>query len=305
MSMKYTLRGLVAATFTPMHADGRLNLAMVQPLVERLLAGEVSALFACGTTGECASLTSEERRLTLNAFIAAAAGRMPVIAHVGHSGLADACELAAHAQAAGAAAVASTPPYYFRPESIGVLVDCMAQIAAAAPKLPFYYYHIPHLTGVGLSMEAFLRQAVERIPNLAGIKYTAPTVYEFQACAEFDERRFNLLFGCDEMLLSGLASGAVGAVGSTYNLAPRLYHRIRACFEAGQIEEARRLQHLSVRMVEVAKAYRPLPALKAMLAIAGCDCGPTRLPLVALQESELASVRRDLAELGFLEWMTV
>ena len=124
MSKKFALRGLVAATFTPMHADGSLNLAMAGPMIERLLAGKVSAAFACGTTGECASLTSEERRQTLCAFIDAAAGRMPVIAHVGHSALADSCELAAHAQAVGAAAVATTPPYYFRPDSVDALVEC-------------------------------------------------------------------------------------------------------------------------------------------------------------------------------------
>ena len=111
MSKQFALRGLVAATFTPMHADGSLNLAMAGPMIERLLAGKVSAAFACGTTGECASLTSEERRQTLCAFIDAAAGRMPVIAPGGHSALADSCELAAPAQAAGAAAVATTPPY--------------------------------------------------------------------------------------------------------------------------------------------------------------------------------------------------
>ena len=305
MSKKFALRGLVAATFTPMHADGSLNLAMAGPMIERLLAGKVSAAFACGTTGECASLTSEERRQTLCAFIDAAAGRMPVIAHVGHSALADSCELAAHAQAVGAAAVATTPPYYFRPDSVDALVECMAQIAAAAPELPFYYYHIPHLTGVALNMQDFLRQAAGRIPNLVGIKYTAPTVYEFHACAAYDNGRYDLLFGCDEMLLSGIATGAQGAVGSTYNLAPRLYHRIRECFESGQIEEARRLQLLSVRMVDIAKAFRPLPALKAMLGFAGCDFGPTRMPLAAMRADEIETLRRQLDEIGFLEWMTV
>ena len=305
MSKKFALRGLVAATFTPMHADGSLNLAMTGPMIERLLAGKVSAAFACGTTGECASLTSEERRQTLSAFIDAAAGRMPVIAHVGHSALADSCELAAHAQAVGAAAVATTPPYYFKPDSVAALVDCMAQIAAAAPDLPFYYYHIPHLTGVTLSMEAFLRQAADRIPNLVGIKYTAPTVYEFQTCAAFDNSRFDLLFGCDEMLLSGIAAGAQGAVGSTYNLAPRLYHRILECFESGQIEEARRLQLLSARMVDVVRAFGPLPALKAMLSLVDCDFGPTRMPLAALTPEKIATLRQQLDELGFLEWMTV
>lgn len=303
MANEFWMTGLVPATFTPMHDDGSLNLDLVVPMVERMLAFNVMSLFVCGTTGECTSLSTAERKATLEAFLAASAGRIPVIAHVGHTALADSRDLAEHAQKAGAVAIAATPPFYFKPESVSVLVDCMAAIAAAAPGLPFYYYHIPHLTGVTLDMEDFLLQASGRIPNLAGIKYTAPTLYEFQACAALDKGRFNMVFGVDEMLLSGLAAGAKGAVGSTYNLAAPLYHRIRECFDEGNLAEAQRLQHLSVRMVALVKKYRPLPALKSMMKIAGLDCGPARLPLVAMEQGEIDALRRGLAEIEFLEWM--
>ncbi len=183
MSKSFRMSGLVPATFTPMHTDGSLNLEVVPAMVERLIDFRSNALFVCGTTGESSSMTTPERKATLGAFIQASAGRVPVVAHVGHTSLADCRDLAAHAQTNGAAAIATTPPFYFRPGSVSELVDCMAEIAAAAPQLPFYYYHIPHLTGVSLSMENFLRQAKDRIPNLGGIKYTAPTLYEFQACS--------------------------------------------------------------------------------------------------------------------------
>ena len=159
---RFWITGLVPATFTPMHDDGSLNLAQVAPLVDHLAERGVSAIFACGSTGESASLTSAERQATLAAFCAAAAGRIPVIAHVGHTALADACALAAHAQQVGAAAVAALPPFYFKPATVPTLVACMAEIAAAAPDLPFYYYHIPGLTGVNLDMVEFLRQSASR-----------------------------------------------------------------------------------------------------------------------------------------------
>lgn len=303
MSKSFRMSGLVPATFTPMHTDGSLNLEVVPAMVERLIDFRSNALFVCGTTGESSSMTTPERKATLGAFIQASAGRVPVVAHVGHTSLADCRDLAAHAQTNGAAAIATTPPFYFRPGSVSELVDCMAEIAAAAPQLPFYYYHIPHLTGVSLSMENFLRQAKDRIPNLGGIKYTAPTLYEFQACSAVDDGRFNMVFGCDEMLLSGLAAGATGAVGSTYNLAAPLYHRIRECFESGKIEEARQLQLISVQMVVLVQKYRALPALKSMMKIAGIDCGPTRLPLVAMKPEEIESLRSGLEALDFLKWM--
>jgi N-acetylneuraminate lyase len=303
MSKKFWMDGLVPATFTPMHADGSLNLAQVPAIVERLVAFRVMAMFACGTTGECSSMTTPERKATLEAYVKAAAGRVPVVAHVGHTAIAECRDLASHAEKIGAAAVATTPPFYFKPGSIAELVDCMADIAAAAPKLPFYYYHIPSLTGVAFDMEAFLQKAADRIPNLAGIKYTAPTLYDFQACAALENGRFNMVFGTDEMLLAALATGAEGAVGSTYNLAAPLYHKIREHFDAGRIKEAQALQLMSVQMVNLVKKYRPLPALKSMMKIAGIDCGPTRRPLVAMRESEIEALRASLAELGFLEWM--
>ncbi|MBK8050948.1 MAG: dihydrodipicolinate synthase family protein [Anaerolineales bacterium] len=208
MNGKFWITGLVPATFTPMHEDGSLNLGQVGPIVDRLVAQGVSALFACGSTGESTALTTEERKATLTAYLTAAAGRLPVIAHVGHTSLTDARDLASHAQANGAVAIAALPPFYVKPGSVAVLVDCMAQIAAAAPELPFYYYHIPGLTGVHLDMVDFLRQGAARIPTLAGIKYSSPTLYEFQACLAFAGGRYNMLFGSDEMLLSGLAAGA-------------------------------------------------------------------------------------------------
>ena len=301
---RFWITGLVPATFTPMHEDGSLNLAQVQTIVDHLATQQVTALFVCGSTGESAALTTAERQATLEAFVTAATGRIPVIAHVGHTSLAAARLLAAHAQQVGAAAIAALPPFYVKPASVDVLVACMAEIAAAAPELPFYYYHIPGLTGVNLDMVEFLRQGAERIPTLAGIKYSSPTLYEFQACLDAAGGRFNLLFGVDEMLLSGLATGAHGAVGSTYNFAAPLYHAIMQAFAAGELAEAQRLQRLSAQMVRtVVGRYRGAAALKAMMAFAGLDCGPTRLPQVALTPAEIEALHGDLATLGFLEWL--
>jgi N-acetylneuraminate lyase len=301
---RFWITGLVPATFTPLREDGSLNLDQVAPVVDRLVAQGVSALFVCGSTGESASLTTAERQATLEAYVRCAAGRLPVIAHVGHTALADARTLAAQAQQVGAAAIAALPPFYFRPASVEVLVACMAEIAAAAPALPFYYYHIPGLTGVNLDMVEFLRQGAERIPTLAGIKYSSPTLYEFQACLDVAGGRFNMLFGVDEMLLSGLAAGAHGAVGSTYNFAAPLYQAIMQAFQAGDLTEARRLQQLSTQMVRtVVGRYRGLVGLKAMLTFAGLECGPARLPHVALTPAERAALHDELATLHFLEWL--
>ena len=300
--MNFRLQGLIAATYTPMDDQGRLNLAAARPMVDRLIDEGVTGLYVCGSTGEGMSLTGTERREVVEAFTQAAAGRVPVIAQVGHNSVTEAAELAAHAQEIGADVVSATAPSYFKVTSVETLVDCMAQIAAAAPELPFYYYHIPVLTGAALDMPAFLRLAGDRIDNLAGLKYTSPTIHEYQACREVDQQRYDILWGCDEMLLSALVAGAQGAVGSTYNIAAPLYGRIIETHAAGKLDEARRLQLLSVEMVRTLNGWPFHSAMKETLKMLGQDCGRCRLPQPDLSDDETTALRTSLDKIGFFDW---
>lgn len=301
------LQGLIAATYTPMDDRGRLSLDPVRPTVDRLIGEGVTGLYVCGSTGEGMSLTGTERRQVVEAFTEAAAGRVPVIAQVGHNSVAEAAELAAHAQAAGVDVVSATAPSYFKVTSVEQLVDCMAEVAAGAPELPFYYYHIPVLTGAALDMPTFLQLAGERIANLAGLKYTSPTVHEYQAClavgcSESEPGRYDILWGCDEMLLSAWVAGARGAVGSTYNIAAPLYGRILAAFASGDLEEARRLQGLSVTMIRTIARWPFHSAMKEILKMIGSQCGRCRLPQPRLADGEIDELRGSLEKIGFFDW---
>ena len=299
--MSDPLRGLISATPTPMRADGSLWLERVEPMVDWLLSRGVAGLYVCGSTGEGVSLTGAERRAVAEAFVSAARGRVPVAVQVGHNSLREARDLAAHAAVAGADVVSATCPSYFRPGDVDSLAACMAEVAAGAPELPFYYYHIPEMTGVDLDMVAFLDAAAERIPNLAGLKYTAPTLHGLQGCLAAGS--WDVLWGIDEMLLGAWVTGVRGAVGSTYNVAMPLYTKLLAALEAGGMEEARRLQGESVRLVRLLAARPFGPALKAVLAWLGQDCGPCRLPWRGLGEAERSRLRAELEASGLMEWM--
>jgi N-acetylneuraminate lyase len=296
------LTGLIAATYTPMKNDGSLNLEQVPRMVDQLSAEGTSGLYVCGSTGEGMSLSGEERRRATEAFVRAAEGRMPVVVQVGHNSLAEARELASHAQTIGADAVSATSPSYFKPGSVEILVDCMAEIAAGAPELPFYYYHIPMLTGAEMDMVEFLRSGARKIPNLVGLKYTNPTVHELQACLESEGGRHDILWGVDEMLLSALCVGVRGAVGSTYNIAAPLYVRLLEAWREGRLEEARRLQALSVAMIRHLACFPFHPAMKAVMGMIGLDCGRCRLPHPKLSDGERDRIRKGLEKMGFFDW---
>ncbi len=300
--MKERFKGLIAATFTPMHADGSLWLERVPAVVDYLHQAGISALYVVGSTGEGVSMSMGERKAAADAFVRAARGRLPVLVQVGHTSLAEARELAAHAQQIGADAVSAVAPFYFKPASPAVLADCMAEIAAGAPKLPFYYYHIPAVTGVALDLVEFVRLARGRMPTFAGIKYTAPTVHEFLACVEAAGDDLDMFWGVDEMLLSGLAAGARGAVGSTYNYAPALYRKLVAAFERGDLAAARRCQVQSIDMIRIVLAAGGLAAQKAMMRLCEVDCGPARLPLVRMSDEAVAKMADALRAIAYFEW---
>ena len=206
----------------------------------------------------------------------------------------------------GADAISAVPPSYFKVGSLDVLIACLKEITDGAPDLPFYYYHIPHLTATNVDVVQFIKLCSERLPNLVGVKYSTPTIYELQACVDLDNGRFNMLFGSDEMLLSGLIGGAHGAVGSTYNFAMPLYYRVIDAFKRNDIAEAQKNQGLSVKMIQVIGEHSPSgsygPALKAMMGLIDLDCGPVRLPQVTLPPTEIAAMRQNLEAIGFFEW---
>jgi len=179
------LKGLIAATYTPLHENGGIHLERVAPEVDYLVESGVSGLYVCGSTGEGMSLTLDERRRVAEAFVQATKGRMPVIVQVGRNSLVEAQELAAHAQEIGSDIVSATCPFYYKIDCVETLVECIAEIAAGASETPFYYYHIPVLTGVKLDMVELLRQGASKIPNLVGIKYAEPLLHEFQRCRDF------------------------------------------------------------------------------------------------------------------------
>ncbi|MBL9199327.1 MAG: dihydrodipicolinate synthase family protein [Opitutaceae bacterium] len=298
----FRLQGLVAATFTPFRADGSLHAARIKPVIDAVIAQGAAGLYVCGSTGEGPLLTTEERQLVAAASVRAAAGRVPVVVQVGHNSVEEARGLAAHAQRIGADAISATPPGYFKPDALENFISCMERIASGAPKLPFYYYHIPVLSGVRFDMVEFLQRGAPRIPTLRGIKFSDPALHELLACIEHDGGRHDILFGVDEMLLGALAMGVRGAVGSTYNFAAPLYRKIIAAFDSGDLAEARRLQSLSAAMVRTIVADGGRGGFKATMALIGADCGHNRMPLATCSSAQRANLKKSLGALGFFDW---
>lgn len=295
--------GLVAAPFTPIRPeDGSVDLGKVPSLVASLVRNDVKAAFINGSTGESTSLTSAERRATAAAWREASPAALKLIVHVGHLAILEARNLAAHNQSIGADDIATFAPCFFKPAGVPELVAWCREIAAAAPRVPFYYYHIPSLTGVSFPVAEVLQQARGQIPTLAGVKFTFEDLDDFSRCLEIGEGKLEMLYGRDEKLLFSLHKGAHGAVGTTYNFAAPLFNRILAAHTAGDEATAAAEQQRAIDFIDVLVRFRVVPAAKSIMKMIGLDCGPVRLPLFSLPPDQEAALRDQLDAIGFFTY---
>ncbi len=299
--MKNKLEGLIAAPFTPMDAEGNLKLDIIPQYYDFLKRNKVIGAFINGSTGEGVSQTKEEKKLVAEAWADATKNDkdFKVINLVGGTSLADCKELAKHTEDVGLYAVSFTAPFYFKPGSAQALANCCKEVAAAAPNIAFYYYHIPVLTGCYIPMYDLLKAVNGSIPNFEGIKYTHEDFMDFLSCMYVDEGRYDMLWGRDENMLSALALGAFGAVGSTYNYAAPLYNDMQDAFRNGELIKARDLQQKSIDMIRLLGKYGGIATGKAYMKLVDIDCGGFRLPVKNMSSEQFELFKKDVEALDF------
>lgn len=295
------LNGLIAAPFTPMSADGSLQLNVIADYYRLLKRNKVTGAFIAGSTGEGVSMTMEEKIDLINAWAAESAADpdFHVIVLVGGTCLKDAIRLATAAESAGIYGIAFTAPFYFKPASAQVLAELCRQVAASAPKTAFYYYHIPVLNGCNIPMYDLLQAVNGSIDNFCGIKYTHEDFMDFQSCMHIENGRYNMLWGRDENMLSSLPLGTKAAIGSTYNYAAPLYTELMAAYHNGDYTKAEQLQQLSIDMIRLLGKYGGIATGKAFMKLIAMDCGEFRLPVTNMDAAAFDAFKKDVQALGF------
>lgn len=300
--------GLMAAVFSPFRYDPNRTLNSDPKIIDNyakiLAADGVKMVLVSGTTGESLSMSLEERQVLSKLWVDSARKYgIDVYIHVGDNCLENARKLAMQAESLGVAAVVAMPPEYFKPGSIEALVDTMAYIAEAAPKTPFYYYHIPSMTGVDFRMIDFLKAVVSsgKIPNFVGIKFTDTVLQDYFECVLYDDGRYDILYGLDEQLLGALAMGAKGAVGSTYNFNGKNMNALIDAFKAFNLPKAQAILAVEVQLVDLIDVtYDGYNAGKAIMEMKGVKVGPPRLPYFILSKEQFEQLKKAVEELGIL-----
>ncbi|XP_046539153.1 N-acetylneuraminate lyase isoform X1 [Equus quagga] len=313
-SPKKKLQGLVAATITPMTEHGEINFSVIGQYVDYLVEEQgVKNIFVNGTTGEGLSLSISERRRVAEEWVTKGRNKLDqIVIHVGALSLKESQELAQHAADIGADGIAVIAPFFLKPWNKDVLINFLKEVAAAAPALPFYYYHIPALTGVKIRAEEVLDGIQEKIPTFQGLKFSDTDLLDFGQCVDQNrQRQFAFLFGVDEQLLSALVMGATGAVGrmccflsSTYNYLGKKTNQMLEAFERKDFSSALNHQFCIQRFINfVVKLGFGVSQTKAIMTlVSGIPMGPPRLPLQKASREFTDNAEAKLRSLDFLSF---
>jgi 4-hydroxy-tetrahydrodipicolinate synthase len=289
-------KGSLVALITPMRADAAVDEAALERFVDWQITEGTHGLVPVGTTGESPTLTHAEHRRVVEITIAVAGGRVPVIAGAGSNSTAEAVDLARHAKRAGADAALVVTPYYNKPTQEGLYLHFKA--IADSADIPVIIYNIPGRSVVDISVETMARLA--RHPNIVGVKdatanLTRP-LHVRRACGV----DFCQLSGEDHTAIAHLASGGVGCISVTGNIAPRLLRDMHLAWQKGDVDGAIAIQHRLVPLHDAMFAETspgPVKYAAHMLGFGEPDC---RLPLAPISEATRAQLRAAMVEVGLL-----
>lgn len=295
--------GLIDAPFTPFHANGDVNLEPIAAYAAMLQKNGLKGVFINGSSGEGYMLTTDERKALAEKWVSCVPTGFKVIVHVGSCCLRESIELARHAQQIGAWGIGSMAPPFPKIGRVEELVKYCEQIAAAAPELPFYYYHIPAFNGAFLPMLDLLKAVDGRIPNFAGIKYTFESLYEYNQCRLYANGKYDMLHGQDETILPSLAQGgAQGGIGGTTNYNGRELVAIIDAWKRGDIEAARDHQNFAQEVINVICHFRGnIVGGKRIMKLIGFDLGPNRVPFQNMTDEEEQRMKAELESIHFFD----
>ena len=297
-------QGIFVPMLTPLDAEERVDVASLRRLADFLIDAGVHGLWAMGTTGEFAGLPEDERARAVEATVEQAAGRVPVIANVGDGSTGLALRHAKHAVAAGADALALTPPHYY-PHSMDEMLVHFRALKAAYPDQPLFVYNIPQTVKVKMSLPTTLQLAREG--TVQGIKDSQNDLRWFRMLVQGIRRdgledRFRMFLGTRILIDAGFVIGAHGAIPATSNVAPAASAEAWEAAARGDLRTAARAVEIVGQYEDVAEVARggspdaaSYAAMKAILKDWGV-IAEARLsrPLRNLTDDELATLRQRL-----------
>lgn len=279
--MKKTIfQGCGTAIATPFTEDG-VNFEEFGKLIEFQIENGVDAIIVCGTTGESATMTKEEREKTIKFAIDAVAKRTKVVVGTGSNSTKAAVEMSKFAEEAGADALLVVTPYYNKTTQKG-LVAHYTEIAKAV-NIPIIMYSVPSRTGVNISPETCLE--LSKIKNIVAIKEASGNLSQVAKIASLCRENLDIYSGNDDQIIPVLSLGGKGVISVLSNIMPKYTHDMIMKYFKGEVEEAAKMQLDVIDLSDsLFSEVNPIP-VKHALNLMGYDFGKPRLPLIELSDA--------------------
>ena len=287
------MKGIFTALLTPFKDDYSINEASLKKLVEFNLEKGINGFYVGGSTGEGLIMTSEERKEVFRIVKEAAGDKVPLIAHCGSISTDEAISMAKTAEALGYDAVSAVAPLYYG-FSFPAIRKYYDDIVSSV-NIPMVVYNFPG--GSGVTFTADYAAEMFKDERYMGIKHTSNDLYTLHQFKQKIDRPVTIFNGFDEMCLGGLAMGADGAIGSTYNFMGDKFIKIFEAFNAGDMATAQAIQTEANEIIAEMIKYTVLPCEKAIMTHLGIDCGPCRRPFLPLTKEADEAMARIAASL--------
>lgn len=292
--MSIQLSGVLTALATPFTAEGGIDVPALRSLVDRSVEGGVDGVVACGSTGEFAALSADERRLVVETVVEHAAGRVPVVAQTGGMSTAEAIRLSRHAQECGADVLMMSTPYY-DPLSLSEAKGYLRTVAEAV-ELPVMLYNFPSNTGINLDADTVgeLARATE---NIRYVKDSSGDMGQATQLIHHHGEHIATFVGADSLILAGLTEGAAGVMAGTANVVPAEIAAVYRAVAAGDFAAARALWNRVYPLIDALLSMPFTPAVKAALELLGHPIGSPRRPVEDLDQASTERLKKAIAEL--------
>ena len=273
-------RGCGTALCTPFTEDGKINFEEFEKFIEFQIKNKADSLIVCGTTGESATMTEDERREAIKFVVNKVNKRVPVIAGTGSNNTASAIKITKYAEEVGVDGALVVTPYYNKTTQNGLIAHYNE--IAQNTELPIILYNVPSRTGVNINPETCLE--LSKVKNIVAIKEASGNISQVSKIASLCGDNLHIYSGNDDQIIPILSLGGIGVISVLSNIEPEYVHNMVKEYFSYNVKDATKMQLESMELIEALFCeVNPIP-IKTALNLKGFNFGKPRLPLIEMSE---------------------
>ena len=294
---KIIFKGAGVALVTPMNSDGSVNYDELEKLIKFQIKNGTDAIISCGTTGESATLSSQERNNLIEFTVKKVGGRIPVIAGTGCNNTKQALENSLSAEKLGVDGLLIVTPYYNKTSQSGLIKHY--EYIADRVKTPIILYNVPSRTGVSIKPQTYLK--LSKHENIVAVKEASGDISSLAETISLCKDNLAVYSGNDDQTVPILSLGGIGVISVFSNICPKECHEMVQSYFDGDTEKSKEIQLKYLKLMNAMFCdVNPIP-VKEALNLMGFKTGRCRMPLDILSKSNYEKLKEILEEYSLIK----